>query len=140
MVEAHQDEWPAIAEKGFAQGSLNVYFTDREWWTPPDEAAYRQRAREKWFALGSPPQLSFLERGNYIHPRLRVVEINGHEIDGRIYCPGTPEHSWPSGEEIREPKRLDKFDILCGQNLRRLLAMPDPEEGYHASVTVILDP
>jgi hypothetical protein len=123
MVLAHQDELPDIAD--FVQGTLNVTLTDPTQWIPPDDDYHRTASRSKGIRLKRDPKMGgdFLFFGNYIHPTIRVIEINGIAIDGLVYYAGSDKGFTGAGDPL--PVGRLRVEIISKTKLRELLGMQD---------------
>lgn len=123
MVCAHEDELSEIHE--FEPGTLNVDLVIPEEWHPPRDEELRLAARRKGVQLGDQYKkgADFLKCGNYVHPDLIVIEINGKSLEGFIYYAGSP-HSFDANGEPRQIQRR-RLEILSKENLRERLGLTD---------------
>jgi len=122
MVVAHA---PELDE--YVAGTLNVELIE-EWQVPGDqqhcEEAHRLAVHKR--ESGQPSFDFEVVGGNYIHPTIRVVQINDTAIDGRLYFPGGYKYKYQSRRGI---------EILSKTKLREALALGEEEE---RDVTVVV--
>ncbi len=80
LVKAHAVD--ILGLEAFPPGSLNVQLDEE--WTPPRDLELIIAGHNRGPCLGDDNSAGadFLRNGNYVHPDLRVVEINGVTISG----------------------------------------------------------
>ena len=84
FVEAFRFQFPDIA--AYAHGTFNVNLEGE--WLPPDDVSHRLGAHQRGIELRQDWRIGadLLFNGNYIHPTIEVVAINGLSIEGgRLY-------------------------------------------------------
>ena len=136
LVNAHCDELPDIGQ--YVPGSLNIILTDPPAWQPPRDDELRGIARRKGVKLKLEYSLGgdFLYFGNYVHPDLRVIRINGIAVDGVLYYAGSQTAFGSDG--LPQPIARDRIEILSKARLRKLLGMEDDSIGYEVVVETLL--
>jgi hypothetical protein len=134
MVLAHQDELPDISD--FVPGTFNVLLANSAQWVPPDDVQHRLRSRAKGIRLNRDVRVGgdFLFFGNYIHPSIRVVEINGIAVDGLVYYAGCAKGFTESGVPL--PVGRPRIEIISKTKLRDLLGMQDTGASYPVKVVI----
>ncbi len=111
MRKAHSPEL-----EGYVPGTLNINL-GRDF-PPPDDEAHSLNANRQGLAR----DIGFLRTGNYIHPAMTVVSINGHLVDGRVYYPGGVRQDkfiWPS---------RNRLEVLARVRIREALGLRDGDK------------
>ena len=139
MLVAHKDELPDIED--YVEGTFNIHLTDPPEWRPPDDEQLRLAARKRGHRVGGDKNIpaggDFLLCGNYVHPRLKVIALNGRAVEGRIYYAGIKPAEWPWGDfRLPQPTPRRRVEVLSKVNLRRLLGLLDEDKKYDVSVTI----
>jgi len=79
MVKGLSEEFPEM--NAFFPGTLNINLVEPPDWPPPRDSELRLAAHHQGH------RSTLLRNGNYLHPQLRIVSINGLLVDGRVYYP-----------------------------------------------------
>lgn len=120
MVNAHGTlfgDLPSISE--FVQGTYNVILDST--WTPPDDDKYRTNAYNVGVANsgGINNGTDFLEKGNYVHPDITILSINGFPVlVGKLYYAGSPTSFSTPG--VPGAITRNYLEILSTQDLETL--------------------
>jgi hypothetical protein len=136
ILRAHAEELPDIEQ--YCRGSFNIDLTYPLVWRPRNEGFFYARSRDRglWlakslsaaeaFAIGS----DFLACGNFIHPQIRVVCLNGRPIEGRLYFAGVGEEIWQR-RTLPWPlsRRHTGIEIISKHHLRSALGFDSNANG-----------
>ena len=133
MVNAHGTlfgDLPNIS--GFIQGTYNVILDTP--WAPPDDDMGRTNAHN--VGVTNSGQINngadFLEKGNYVHPDINILSINGILVQaGKLYYAGSPTSFSTPG--IPGTITRNYLEILSTEDLETLTGTSGGE-----SVTVII--
>lgn len=120
MVNAHDHSLTA-----YHRGTLNVNLVTP--WTPPDDEKHSFAAHAEGIQKG----VGFLQRGNYVHPDITVVEIGGVAISGQLYFPAGLNADFQFIAHSR-----NRLEILSSQRIRERLGLREDEE---KDVDVVLE-
>jgi hypothetical protein len=138
VCNAHRGELPDIHQ--YVPGTFNVELREPASWRPPLDEYFRLQARRRGLEVGKgncQQGADFLFCGNYIHPLLRVVLINQHPVDGRIYYPGTS--SWTFDDDGMPNPLTDKrtrLEVISKSRLRPLLQMDDTNRRHEIQIVL----
>lgn len=112
MVKAH-----AYDLREFRRGTSNGNLIES--WSPPDDERLTLKAHAKGLQNG----YGFRKRGNYVHPNVTVVQIDGVSIIGRLYFPAG------LNEEFRfTASTRNRLEIRSKEHIRTKLGLSDNEE------------
>lgn len=73
----HKDEFPYI--RSLKSGTFNVVINENTPYAPPNDARYREMAKDRGLDYGD---------GNHISPEARVIRVNGTRVQSWIYRGG----------------------------------------------------
>lgn len=126
---------PEISD--YVRGTFNVQLQTA--WIPPDEDQHRAKAHERGMQLGARPEIGadLLRNGNYIHPDILVLSINGQSLDGgRLFfaCP-----TWPVGQGMPFIASRPRIEIISRTAIRSLLGIGPRDEGLDVEVKLRIE-
>jgi CTP-dependent riboflavin kinase len=98
----HEEEFPKIRE--CHPGTFNVVMDSP--YTPPGEAEYRRRARERGQSEGR------YGDGNHLSPSAKVIEMNGKTVEAWIYRGGHGDR--PLLEVVSSCRLVEQFSLGPG--------------------------
>lgn len=146
ILLAHAEELPEITQ--FHSGTFNIHLTDPTVWRPPNEGYFYARSRDRglWLAKSLSHEQAtergsdFLANGNFIHPQIRVVRVNGLPIEGRLYFAGIGQADW---RRRAKPWPLSRWytgvEIIARQRLRTVLSLDPHASGVEVEVALEID-
>ncbi len=125
IVVAHRTDLPDIAD--YYRGTLNVVLTEH--WNPPDDERHRRASHKRGIAgTGGEIGAGLLANGNYIHPQIQVLSINGIQAEGRLYFPGISDTVWRGNDAVWGTLApVGRIEIISKTRLRTLLGIGSDE-------------
>lgn len=135
LIEGFRYALPEIAD--YVRGTFNVHLWTA--WLPPGEDHHRAKAHERGMQLGERPEIGadLLRNGNYIHPDILVLSINGLPVDGgRLLFPCRP---WPAGESMPFVGSRSRIEIISRTAIRELLGIGPRDEGLDVEVKLQIE-